>query len=753
MTRPAIRLVQILAVCLSVLFLMQCQRPEPKSKEDLAKQKKAAPAAEGEKKPGEKVPIADPVPVVTDPLLLAFPKGPTALEGLEALKYLPAETPMLVVAANPQDLLNRLGRERLTKTFAQYYEMAVAEVTQAVGENVLLPKNLTNVGIDPAGTAGFAMLQFQRPVGVAFWSLTDADKFKTAIYSIAGRLREKMEPHVAGGATVICPRNDEEVCFIIKDKLAFMHFADMNDEEALAAALKFAGRSPELPSLDDNENFKNTLKELSFGKDATLYVDTPAMLRSVLGMGNHWADESLKESENQLKRARESGDESELQYLESRVKSDREWAERERKQQAAQKEMFESLLNGTGTMAMGVELAEKSLRFKSYTHVGADSRWATLARTVEGPSPVVEYSPYRPFYLVHLNIDLQGYLELIDLMLAPEGMSIAKAGEEFKKFTGLDLREDIIAIFSGDIGFSVFGSLEEIMTGELEGLKAIGGTLVLGLAETDKAASSLEKIFALDMVKPFVKSTGVNSWDIPVPEWRTLSLTITNGYLVATTDPEFVAAFNSKTRRSFVDELDNEELVALLSLKESTGIAAMDFGSFATYFVGMARMSGDWAVSEPAVASEVPYSEEYKKLKAEQKEIRANAEKRRVEIEAETNKRIVQMLSRIGVTAMVGVKEGDAFYGYGGHYIEDESVAALVEHLIQDGIALDELQSGKRKDVWEMEDKALDLDRKMQEVRSQTLMKAEEEKYRKALEQEKPKLELGDTATIAPQNP
>ncbi len=735
MTRQATYLVQLLVLSLTLSGLVQCQRPEPKSKEELAKQKEAAPSPGEKTSPAEEVPTAAPVAQEEDPLTRAFPEGPTALDDLEALRYLPVETPMLVVAANPQDLLDRLGRERLTKTFAQYYEMAVAEVTQAVGENVLVPKNLTNVGIDPTGTAGFAMLQFQRPVGVAFWSLTDADRFKTTIYSIAGRVREKMEPHVAGGATVICPRNDEEVCFIIKDKLAFVHFADMADEEALALALKFAARDTEGPSLAENELFKNTLKELAFGKDAAVYIDTPAMLKSVLGMGNRWAEESLADSEGQLKRAREAGDESEVEYLESRVKSDREWAERERKRQAAEKEMFESLLTGTGTVAMGVELAEKSLRFKSYTQIGAESRWGTLARPVKGPSPIIEYSPYRPFYLAHLNIDLKGYLELIDLMLAPEGMSIAEAGKEFKKFTGLDLQEDILAIFSGDIGFTVFGDLQEILTGELEGFKLIGGTLLLGLADVDKTATSLEKIFALEMVKPFVKSTGVNSWDVPVPEWRTLSLTITDGYLVATTDPEFVAAFKSKTRRSFVDELDNEELVALLSLEESTGIAAMDFGSFAAFFVGIGRSSADWAVTQPAEPSKVPFSDEYKKLKAEQTELRAKAKKRRQEIETETNKRIGQMMSRIGVTAMVGVKEGENFYGYGGHYIGDESVAALVEHLIQDGIAIDELHSGRRKDVWGLEDKAWELDRKMQEVRSQTLMKAEEKAYRDAMEE------------------
>lgn len=748
MTRQATQLIRLLLLCLAAFVLVQCQRQEPKSKEELAKQKEASPApGKVGEQPSTSQPAATPEPVVQDPLARAFPAGPSAFDNLEALKYLPPETPMLMVAANPQELLERLGRERLTKTFAQYYEMAVAEVTQAVGENVLVPKNLPNVGIDPTGTAGFAMFQFHRPVGVAFWSLTDADRFKTTIYSVAGRVREKMEPHVSGDATVICPRNDEEVCFIVKGNLAFVHFADMKDEEALALALKFGARSADLPSLATSETFQQTIKELAFGKDAALYIDTPAMLKSVLGAGNQWATESLADSEQRLKEARESEDKSEVEYWETRVKSDRDWAERERKKQAAEKELFESILSGTGTVAMGVELAEKSLRFKSFTHVGADSRWAALARPVKGPSPVVAYTPQRPFYLVHLNVDLKGYLELIDLMLAAEEMSVAKLGDQIRGFAGFNLLEDVLAILSGDIGFAVFGDLEEILSGELEGFKAVGGTVVLGLTDVEQATATLEKAFAMDIAKAFVKSTGEKAWQILVPEWRTVLLVVVEGYLVVTTDPEFITAFKSKSRRSFVDKLDNEELASLLSLEESTGVAAMDFGAFATFFVGLARSSGNWEVAEPVAETDVPYSDEYKRLKKETTELRAKARKRRDEIEAETNKRIGQMMSRIGVTAMVGVKSGDSFYGYGGHYIEDESIAALVEHLIQDGIAIEELQSGRRKDVWEMEDKAYELELKMEVVRTQTLAEAEAEKYRKAVEEE-PDAETEDDGDI-----
>jgi hypothetical protein len=758
MTRHTRVLLGMTLTTLLALALVQCQRPEPKSKDELEKQKQQAVTTKGPKGVAP-LPVADPSSPAVSPLQRAFPKGPSAFDNVEALKYLPVTTSMVAVASDPQALLERLGRDQLTRTFAKYYEMAVAEVTQVVGENVLLPRNLPNVGIDPTGPVGLAMLQLNRPVGVVFWSLTDADRFKTTLYSVAGRVREKMEPHVAGEAMVICPRNDEEVCFVIKEKLAFLHFADMRDEEALAKALEFAARSTEGPSLATDETFLKTSQALGFGKDAAVYLNTPALLDGVMNMDRNWAEESLKDSQRELERAREAQDQSEIERWEERVKSDREWAEKERARKAAEKEMLDTMLAGTGTIAMGVELTDKALRFKTYTHVGKDSPWTDLARPVKGPSAILDYTAQRPFYLFRFNVDLMGYLRLLDTALAMEEMSVAKLGDQLKSFTGLDLQADILDVFSGEISAAVFGDIQTIMKADGEGAQGIGGTLVLGLADPAKAPAALAKLLGHDLVQPLVRKTGENAWEVPVPTWRTVSIVMVGSDLVLTTDPEFVAAMKSGTRRSFVDSLENTELSSLLSLEDSLGVAAMDFGSFSMLFFGIVRMAGDWdeKVPEPQ-DSDIPFSPEYRQLEKDKAELKKKVKSLREEIETETNKRIGQMLTRIGITVAVGVKEGDDFYGYGGHYIADESMALLIEHLISDGLALEELDRTRRREVWEMEDKVWEMDRKMQEVRSETIRKAEEKKVREAMEAQEAKAaaqEAEDAAedVVAPAGP
>ncbi len=451
----------------AALLLVGCKSDGKKGekKEEPAKKTAAGPEAPGGAESPAPTPTTPAAPAApADPLAKAFPMGPTAFEGVEALSYLPATTPILLVVSNPQSLLDRLGRETLTKRFAEYYEMAVAEVTQAFGENILVPANLPNIGVDPAGPAGFAMFSFNRPSGVLFCKLTDGEKFKTTLYSVAGRVREKLEPHVAGDAMVICPRNDEEICFVIRDNHLFFHFADMKDEEALARAMAFAARPKGDGSLADNEGFTAPVKALGFGKDATLYLNTAELMNGITGFDDGWVEDSLKNSEAQLRQARSADDKGEIEYWEERVRSDKEWAERHRKKKEAQKEMFSSLLTGTGNMVMGAELSEKSLRFKSYSEIAPDSKWANLARPLDKVSPLVLYTPQRPFYLAHMSVDLKAYWQIIEMAFEAEGVSIDEGAAQFKLLTGLDLHEDILGMLSGEIGLAVVGDMDEIMS-------------------------------------------------------------------------------------------------------------------------------------------------------------------------------------------------------------------------------------------------------------------------------------------------
>jgi len=722
------RLTWLVVLLFSAILCGQCSKDGPAEKKAEPEKKAEGPSVEAAGDKEGPAPV-EPAAEKPKPEISAFPEGATALDEVEALRYLPPDTLMVVVAANTEELLDRLGRETLTKKYARYYEMAVAEVTQVVGQNILIPKNLREVGLDPSAPVGFALLDIPRPVAVAFAKLSDPDKFKTTVYAVAGKLGEKMEPHVVGDALAICPRNDEEVCLVIRDKHLFLHMADMSDEKALEATLRFAGR-PLKNSLVDGERFKATVSNLKYGKDVAGYVDFGALAKAVMGVmdaDDDWASSSTKYSEEELKKAQDAKDEAQIKYWEERIKEDKEWAERMKKRREAEQKMFSTLFGSLGGgLSFGIELTDKAIKLKTYTQMTEGSMMARAIKPGSGIPILLKALSKRPFYMGTFNIDVKTYMEFIDLLTATEGMSGQEMRAMFTAATQLDLDRDILALLTGEGGFALTGQLEKVFDDEKELFAAIGGSAVLGVTDVEKANSVLEKLAALPLASDFVKKEG-STYVVPVPEWKNVYVSVAGKNIVASTDREFAGAVEKGGGDSFVAKLDNPEMKALLEMEDMAGTALMDFGVFGYFVVGVGR--AEWGSEMAAAAHEdVPYSEEYKTAKKELDELTKKIDGMRDEIERETNKALMSMMNRIGTTVAVGKVEGTTVTGYGGHYVADESIAACIDHLIEDGLKLEELDSTRRAEMRKLEEGKWEKQRKLDELRAKDVQKYMEEK-------------------------
>ena len=570
--QQALRLSRVLFLLVATITVWACQNPDPKIDKQPKGPEQQAATAHKETPPGAtaptpgtaKTPVStDKTSALTPPpagdrLTLAFKPSATAFENAAALKHLAPDTPIVIVATDPQSLLNRLGREALTKKFANYYEKGVAEVAQTIGHNILDPKNLPEVGIDPTAPVGFALVKISRPVGVFFFGLSDADKFKTSLYSVAGRVNEKMEPHVVGDSMVICPRNDEEVCFILKGNIAFVHFADMSDEKALESAMAFAARTADLPSLGTDEGFMATIKALKYGKDAAVYVSMSGLLKGVLGVENGWAKDSLDNAKNQLEKYKKEENQTEVKYWEGRVKDAEEWYEKDIKRQAKQQEMLKALMGGLEGMVMGASLEDRSIKLKSYTELPPDSPWSKIALGVEGISPLVTFLPKTPLYMAHAKVNIEEYLKMLEPIIGAEGISMEQMREMFKVATELDLDQDVLATLSGEIGFAISGDLSRFDDSEKAGFMALDGYTFLGLADSGKMAALMTSLSANPILSDFLRPAGDGKWQVIVPEWKTVDIALLDKYLVASTDPTFIESMRTGKGTSFLDSISNE---------------------------------------------------------------------------------------------------------------------------------------------------------------------------------------------------
>ena len=682
-----------------------------------------------EGQPGEGVVKSAP----KDPLAEMFPDSVSALLDVPAIKFLPADTYVVGVVANPLDILMRAGWVKLTKKYGDIYEKGVAEVTQEIGYNLLSPEGLKEIGIATDKPMGFAWFSGKDESLALFGTLTNADKFKTAVYSIAGRAHEKLEPRMLGDALVLAPRNDTEGCLILRGDTVIFSFSDRGDEKGLELATRISTMN-EKDSLANDESFKKFATDLKFGKDAAAYVNFTAIMKEVTGMMTDRKSASENYAAKEVARLKaEKADPATIKEWEQRAKEEEDWQKKYEKRRIAEQEMFAMLLDPMSTMALGAELGDTALKMKAYTALKPDSLYRRLSRNGEGSSPLAKALNGRPMYFAHAWLDVPAYMEVIEKVVATEGVTLEEAYTIAKAAAGIDVKADVIPLLSGEFGFAVTANLDAPMEEPEMFFKEVGGAVMLGVTDMEKTQTLLGRLSDLAFVAPLVKSNKeLGGYTITIPEWREVYVVVEGGYLVASTDASLFARLKEGKDGDFIANA-NPALRTILLTEDNAAYWSMDMALFGMFFMGMSMK--DWEGAEQAAAEEdIPFSEDYKKMKAEMKAAKAEAKKMRKEMKEKEHKLIMSIVSRIGATAAVGKFTEAGMVAYGGQFINDESLEAFIEHMVDDGMGMYELEQVERKKIWKLEDKRWELDRKLQEQRAKDIQLHYEKKAKEQLD-------------------
>ena len=735
-----------LLVTLSVLFvfavvsLAGCKKEEakngtPTAKEEPAKDDGTPTAKEGPAVIEATRPEgADPVPEKTEPaakvdaLAAAFPKGKSALTGVDALKYLPADTLLLAVADNPKGLIEQLGWKLLTEKYRKWYEMGVAEVTQAVGHNILDPNNLAEIGIDATKPVGFAWLSLKQESFVVFGSLSSPDKFKTTVYSVAGRVGEKLEPRSFGDALVIAPRRDTEGCLVIIGDHVFFTFSDRGDEEGLALASRIS-TMVEKDSLAVSEKYKGLVEKLAFGKDFGVYVDIEAIAKAFVGYEGERMSDQGNWAQKELDRLKaENADPETIKEWEKRAAEEAEWQKKWQKRQEAESKLMKDLLGAIPGAVFGLELGEASLKMKAYTAVAEDSLVADMVEDGGGIPEFIGALSGKPLYLVSASINPKAYLQLIEQVIAAEGVDPAEMRVGLKAFTGLDLDEDIIGLLSGDWAFAVTGDLSGDLD-EKKLLNALGGAALLSVTDEARAKEVIGKLAANELLKPLLsENKELGGYTFVVPEWKPVYIKVAGKYLGVSTDAAFFARVEKGENGDFLASVKNPELKALLTAEGKGATSMMDIGVFGLMFIAGGRGWSEPMAAEPAG---VVMSEEYKKTKAEYEQVRKQVQELRDKLEADQQKLFMDIVNRIGTTAALGRKVEGGMVAYGGQYFGSKDLVTFISETADDALKVHELDEKRRSEVWRLEDKRWELERKLQDLRQRDELMEMEKKESK----------------------
>jgi len=726
--RTPVQAALVVAVLASLcLSLTGCKQEEPAKEAAKPAAKAPAPKASEEKPspdapagPEGKAEVSEKAPpeavaekVETPPSKVPVPSM-SALSKLAALNYLPADTHLVFVAGNPQDLLARAGYKELTRKYASLFEPLVADVVKETGRNLLSPEILGEAGIDLSKPAGVAFLSLEWESFAFFVTLSSADKFKTLLYDVAARQNMKMKVDSVGQALLLYPENDSETCFLLKDDLLIFVASDKGDEAGLAQAQRVATLDAK-DSLGRKEDLSKAAAELAYGKDLSLYMNLSTLMAEQARQQAKWMAEVNNYSRKELERLKkENAPAEELKIWEERAKDEEASNEQWRKRHEAETALMTGLVGEKSWLVAGGELSDDGLQAKASFAMDKKAFMWRLLRNGRGSSSMVRATDGEPLYLFHGHLDVPTVLEFAQAVAATENASLDEAKGLVKAAVNVDVDQEVIPLLNGELGFVATGNVEKTFDSEEAFYKTLGGAVMLGVTDAARTEALLEKLAALPLLAPLVKKNPeAGGWTVAVPEWRSVHVRVKGNHLVASTDPAFV----DRLERKDVSNLkpDNVALKELLASPDQSGVWMMPMGTVGfLFFSAMGRWSDAMAMDGPAGASE---SEEYLKKKKELDELRKEVFEKREKVDRERNRRALEMVRRFGPSALAGMRTDGGVLIRGGQYFAESGLVKLIDDTIQGTLMMDEV-TDEVKELRKQEEKMYQLQNELWNTKS-----------------------------------
>ncbi len=604
--------------------------------------------------------VAAPAPAGERPALA------TARDGLLRV---PAEARLVVVAANPAELADRLGRARLMTRFADEVAEARQELIKTVGHDLIEPANLPKVGIDPAAPAGLGVLHLQGPQVVVFFGLSNVDTFRTMLGTLAALSRETLNDQTVGTARVVHPTRDDDIALVLTDHTAWIVLNDRRGPDVRETARRLASLDPKA-SMAESPAFRTSVERLGYGRDAGLFVNIPQMLDEVMSMFRQDVDRARG-----MRRAK-----LEAQLL-----------------------VAQNMVSGIGPIAVGAQVEAGRVEARGHFQLKRAAPPGNIFQNLEGHTAAWATVTEAPLAVAAGRVDPKALWSLIrTVALALKATRDLDEGtRELSGLLGVPFDPDLIGLLSGEVGFAMAADPEKLALARHETgrFAEMSGGLVLGLTDAAAAKKAFDTLRTGPLVTGIVRSEGERI-ALPLGD-KSLWIGLAGNYLLVSPD---AATF---------DRLAKGDFAPPTPLRPAG--AAGTFAAGAT-FTGLL----DWRLPgymdtlrppyepverppEPVEDGVAPPESERKRIEAELARLRADLDATRKARRARTQVLAKAIFARLGVIAahVAAVEDGLRFTV--AQHVMDADVATTV---VEVAGGIDELDRTRWKG-WDEDDTVL----------------------------------------------
>lgn len=628
-----------------------------------------------------------------------------ALSKATGFERIPRDALFVAAAESIEKLAVAIGRDALVERFRKQYDELVADMMKATQADLFDPKSLAKLGIDVGAPVGFAWLNGPDETAAFLFKLTDAAKIEAELKGIMERVGGQPVSESVGEARLLYDNRFDEVVHVLADGHLYSVFSGRRAKQAKAAAKSIA-ETKKGDSIAGDEAMSKALGALAFGRDVAGYLNTRAVIDAV--MQEAFGDRHGRFLEDMAADARARGDaELAARYEENLREHQRARMMGMAKRKAA--EVFaRGLLGGLGGLALGLEVEPRALRLRAKMSVAEGALPRKVLGRGTGSPLLVRVLAEQPVYVLSGHANVQGVVDLVRSAALAAGGSreYEDVRGAIKQAIGFDFDQELATLVTGEIGSAVTAPADLSMKALKDGPKPIGGALLIGLKDPDRARKLLDDLVKLSPV-PGLVETKESRIVVHVPEWRDVHVGIAGGYLAAATDASLldrVAAADAS--RSFTAALANPGLKPVL-LAENTSVTAL-LQWMATAWLMIARWSDYPEPPEPPAPPGVD-AEAYAKKVAELQKVRAELQAANSAKQDRDNERVMRVMTAIGVMAANLTLDDHGLTLDGGQYVGGDSVTKVVGDTIADIVEGNQ----QSRAHWEQMDKLYDRQREL----------------------------------------
>lgn len=592
-------------------------------------------------------------PRATAPEVVAQARSPVEL--------LPDTTVGVLNIAGVKALLAVVDVDAIIAKYRVQYDQAASFVTTNAGFNLLDPAQWREIGVDPDGPMGAAILDVRSESFAGFFTVSDAGKLRAFLDKIGGE-HSRMIPVFEDRGTVLKVNPESRVALVLRDGFAFVVGTDNPNQAPYDFARQLATMAP-ARGLTAAPRYVQAFAGGDGPAPLTGYLDVWALIAA--DQAAREAQEASTEPswlEQELERAQSTpGSGEEVARLRQQLDDERRWRKQNLERRAREHQLLTKWFGQMLPLVFEFKGDQAGVLGKIRVKMPETAPLRAALRNAANPPPVLLALGERPVLALGGNVDVLPALAAFEDILRAAGEDVERFHGGLREWLKVDLKADILPVLTGSGGFAVTVA-ESLMRGEVagDGARQVGFAAAAAVNDPARAQALLEKLVKRVPARAG-KERRTGAWTLEIPEYRTVYAAVVGGQIAVTTDLGVIQRLAAGTTTGTTKWLE-PGVVPLLTARD----AAMQ-GLFnvilPTFLLFRSRSDMSWGMTAPQqphgvfpdVPAEkidrVPQSRAYKAKLREWEGLNAKIKKEEAARERAQVATMVQLAAAVGVLA------------------------------------------------------------------------------------------------------